>query len=82
LICCLEQIGLAYRLQGARLHGYGFGDGVIFIPELPRVHTARTDSRAAQRTSRITTEDIMDTLFLRLDAVIALIVNNEGGPVQ
>ncbi|MDR1659540.1 MAG: GTPase HflX [Desulfovibrio sp.] len=60
----------------------------IFIPDLPRARTGVERLRGLRllhthlTSEGVTTEDIMDMLFLRLDAVIALTVNQEGSPVQ
>ncbi|MDR3358061.1 MAG: GTPase HflX [Desulfovibrio sp.] len=60
----------------------------IFIPDLPRVRAGIDRLRGLRllhthlTPEGVTTEDIMDMLFLRLDAVIALTVNQEGFPLQ
>lgn len=83
-----RQIGLLINRRG-RVEMVIAGDpGSLLIPELPRgregagrlrglrlLHTHLTPDPLSQ-------EDLMDMLFLRLDAVIVLIVNPAGDPVQ
>lgn len=83
-----RQIGLLIDRKG-RVHSVLVGDANgLYIPELPRgrsgsdrlrgirlLHTHLTPDGLSQ-------EDLMDMLFLRLDAVICLTVNPEGAPVQ
>jgi GTP-binding protein HflX len=60
----------------------------IFIPDLPRSRAGAERLRGLRllhthlTPEGVATEDIMDMLFLRLDAVITLTVNQEGSPVQ
>jgi GTP-binding protein HflX len=62
--------------------------GGIFIPDLPRGRAGTERLRGLRllhthlAPEGVTTEDIMDMLFLRLDAVIALTVDQEGAPMQ
>ena len=62
--------------------------GSILIPELPRGRTGQERLRGLRllhthlSPDGISQEDLMDMLFLRLDAVIALNVNPTGDPVQ
>ena len=62
--------------------------GGILIPELPRARTGQERLRGLRllhthlSPDGISQEDLMDMLFLRLDAVIALSVNPAGDPVQ
>ena len=62
--------------------------GGILIPELPRGRTGQERLRGLRllhthlSPDGISQEDLMDMLFLRLDAVIALSVNPAGDPVQ
>ena len=83
-----RQIGLLINRRG-RVEMVIVGEpGSLLIPELPRsrvgadrlrglrlLHTHLTPDLLSQ-------EDLMDMLFLRLDAVIALSVNPMGDPVQ
>ncbi len=83
-----RQIGLLINRRG-RVEMVVVGEpGGLLIPELPRsrvgaerlrglrlLHTHLTPDLLSQ-------EDLMDMLFLRLDAVIALTVNPFGDPVQ
>lgn len=62
--------------------------GSIYIPQLSRSHS-RQERLSGLRLLHthlsldgISQEDLMDMLFLRLDAVIALTVNPQGDPVQ
>ena len=62
--------------------------GSILIPELPRGRTGQERLRGLRllhthlSPDGVSQEDLMDMLFLRLDAVIALSVNPTGDPVQ
>ena len=83
-----RQIGLLLDRRGrvsTVLVGTAAG---ILIPDLPRVRAGLERLRGLRllhthlTPEGVTTEDIMDMLFLRLDAVITLTVNQEGFPVQ
>jgi GTP-binding protein HflX len=83
-----RQIGLLVDRRGRVcmvLVGTAMG---IFIPDLPRVRAGVERLRGLRllhthlTPEGVTAEDIMDMLFLRLDAVITLTVNQEGFPVQ
>ena len=83
-----RQVGLLIDRKG-RVQTVIVGEaGGLYIPELPRgrsgpdrlrglrlLHTHLTPDGLSQ-------EDLMDMLFLRLDAVVALTVNPAGDPVQ
>lgn len=62
--------------------------GVILIPELPRARSGADRLRGLRllhthlTPDGLSQEDLMDLLFLRLDAIIVLTVNPDGDPVQ
>lgn len=83
---CGRQIGLLVDRQGkVQLVLVGTAT-TIYIPELPRVAPGRLRGWRLLHThlgpGGLSQEDLMDMLFLRLDAGIALTVNPEGEPVQ
>lgn len=65
----------------------GKADG-IYIPELDRARTGTTRLRGVRlihthlNKEGLSEEDLMDMLFLRLDAIVALTVSPEGTPMQ
>ena len=83
-----RQVGLLIDRKG-RVQMVLVGEaGSILIPELPRGRTGQVRLRGLRllhthlSPDGISQEDLMDMLFLRLDAVIALSVNPTGDPVQ
>ncbi|WP_418735105.1 GTPase HflX [Desulfovibrio sp.] len=62
--------------------------GGILIPELPRARSGADRLRGLRllhthlTPDGLSQEDLMDLLFLRLDAIIVLTVNPDGAPVQ
>ena len=83
-----RQVGLLIDRTG-RVQMVLVGEaGSILIPELPRGRTGQERLRGLRllhthlSPDGISQEDLMDMLFLRLDAVIALNVNPTGDPVQ
>lgn len=58
----------------------------IYIPELPRTGSVRLRGLRLLHThltpDGLSQEDLMDMIFLRLDAVVVLTVNPQGDPVQ
>ena len=83
-----RQMGLLIDRKG-RVQMVLVGEaGSILIPELPRGRTGQERLRGLRllhthlSPDGISQEDLMDMLFLRLDAVIALSVNPTGDPVQ
>lgn len=62
--------------------------GGILIPELPRARSGADHLRGLRllhthlTPDGLSQEDLMDLLFLRLDAIIVLTVNPDGDPVQ
>ena len=62
--------------------------GGILIPELPRARSGTDRLRGLRllhthlTPDGLSQEDLMDLLFLRLDAIIVLTVNPDGDPVQ
>lgn len=83
-----RQVGLLIDRKG-RVQMVLVGEaGGILIPELPRGRTGQERLRGLRllhthlSPDGISQEDLMDMLFLRLDAVIALSVNPTGDPVQ
>ena len=83
-----RQVGLLIGRKG-RVQMVLVGEaGSILIPELPRGRTGQERLRGLRllhthlSPDGISQEDLMDMLFLRLDAVIALSVNPTGDPVQ
>ncbi|EFL84552.2 GTP-binding protein HflX [Desulfovibrio sp. 3_1_syn3] len=83
-----RQVGLLIDRKG-RVQMVLVGEaGSILIPELPRGRTGQERLRGLRllhthlSPDGISQEDLMDMLFLRLDAVIALSVNPTGDPVQ
>ena len=83
-----RQVGLLIDRKG-RVQMVLVGEaGSILIPELPRGRTGQARLRGLRllhthlSPDGISQEDLMDMLFLRLDAVIALNVNPTGDPVQ
>ena len=83
-----RQVGLLIDRKG-RVQMVLVGEaGSILIPELPRGRTGQERLRGLRllhthlSPDGISQEDLMDMLFLRLDAVIALNVNPTGDPVQ
>ena len=62
--------------------------GGILIPELPRTRSGADRLRGLRllhthlTPDGLSQEDLMDLLFLRLDAIIVLTVNPDGDPVQ
>lgn len=62
--------------------------GGILIPELPRARSGADRLRGLRllhthlTPDGLSQEDLMDLLFLRLDAIIVLTVNPDGDPVQ
>lgn len=83
-----RQVGLLIDRKG-RVQMVLVGEaGGILIPELPRGRTGQERLRGLRllhthlSPDGISQEDLMDMLFLRLDAVIALNVNPTGDPVQ
>ncbi len=65
----------------------GEADGIL-IPELPRARSGADRLRGLRllhthlTPDGLSQEDLMDLLFLRLDAIIVLTVNPDGDPVQ
>ena len=83
-----RQVGLLIDRKG-RVQMVLVGEaGSILVPELPRGRTGQERLRGLRllhthlSPDGISQEDLMDMLFLRLDAVIALNVNPTGDPVQ
>ncbi|MDR2744006.1 MAG: GTPase HflX [Desulfovibrio sp.] len=83
-----RQLGLLVDRRGrVSMVLVGTATGIV-IPNLPRVRAGVERLRGLRllhthlTPEGVTTEDIMDMLFLRLDAVITLTVNQEGFPVQ
>ena len=83
-----RQVGLLIDRKG-RVQMVIVGEaGSIMIPELPRGRSGQERLRGLRllhthlNPGGINKEDLMDMLFLRLDAVIALTVNPVGEPVQ
>ena len=83
-----RQVGLLIDRKG-RVQMVLVGEaGSILSPELPRGRTGQERLRGLRllhthlSPDGISQEDLMDMLFLRLDAVIALSVNPTGDPVQ
>ena len=83
-----RQVGLLIDRKG-RVQMVIVGEpGSILIPELPRGRSGNERLRGLRllhthlTPGGISQEDLMDMLFLRLDAVIALNVNPTGDPVQ
>ena len=83
-----RQVGLLIDRKG-RVQMVIVGEpGSILIPELPRGRSGNERLRGLRllhthlTPGGISQEDLMDMLFLRLDAVIALTVNPVGDPVQ
>ncbi len=83
-----RQVGLLIDRKG-RVQMVIVGEaGSIMIPELPRGRSGQERLRGLRllhthlNPGGINQEDLMDMLFLRLDAVIALTVNPVGEPVQ
>lgn len=83
-----RQIGLVLDRQG-RVEMVLVGDaGSILIPELPRSRTGAGRLRGLRllhthlTPDGLTHDDLMDLLFLRLDSVGVLTVDQFGGPVQ
>lgn len=83
-----RQVGLLIDRKG-RVQMVIVGEaGSIMIPELPRGRSGQERLRGLRllhthlNPGGISQEDLMDMLFLRLDAVIALTVNPVGEPVQ
>lgn len=83
-----RQLGLLVDRRGrVSLVIVGKPDG-IYIPELPRSREGTLRLRGLRllhthlSADGLSQEDLMDMLFLRLDAVVVLTVNPEGDPVQ
>lgn len=83
-----RQLGLLIDRKG-RVQMVIVGEaGSIMIPELPRGRSGQERLRGLRllhthlSPGGISQEDLMDMLFLRLDAVVALTVNPIGEPVQ
>lgn len=83
-----RQVGLLIDRKG-RVQMVIVGEaGSIMIPELPRGRSGQERLRGLRllhthlNPGGISQEDLMDMLFLRLDAVVALTVNPVGEPVQ
>ena len=83
-----RQLGLLIDRRG-RVDMVIVGEaGSILIPELPRARAGAERLRGLRllhthlTPDLLSQEDLMDMLFLRLDAVIALTVNPAGDPVQ
>jgi len=83
-----RQVGLLIDRKG-RVQMVIVGEaGSIMIPELPRGRSGQERLRGLRllhthlTLDGISQEDLMDMLFLRLDAVVALTVNPMGDPVQ
>ena len=83
-----RQLGLLIDRKG-RVQMVIVGEaGSIMIPELPRGRSGQERLRGLRllhthlNPGGISQEDLMDMLFLRLDAVVALTVNPVGEPVQ
>lgn len=83
-----RQVGLLIDRKG-RVQMVIVGEaGNILIPELPRGRSGQERLRGLRllhthlNPGGINQEDLMDMLFLRLDAVVALTVNPVGEPVQ
>lgn len=83
-----RQVGLLIDRKG-RVQMVIVGEaGSIMIPELPRGRSGQERLRGLRllhthlNPGGISQEDLMDMLFLRLDAVVALTVNPVGDPVQ
>ena len=83
-----RQLGLLIDRKG-RVQMVIVGEaGSIMIPELPRGRSGQERLRGLRllhthlSPGGISQEDLMDMLFLRLDAVVALTVNPVGEPVQ
>ena len=83
-----RQLGLLIDRKG-RVQTVIVGEsGSLYIPELPRGRTSAERLRGLRLLHThltpdvLSQEDLMDMLFLRLDAVAALTVNPSGEPVQ
>ncbi len=83
-----RQLGLLIDRKG-RVQMVLVGEaGSIYIPELPRGRSGQDRLRGLRllhthlTPDGLSQEDLMDMLFLRLDAVIALTVDPAGEPVQ
>lgn len=83
-----RQLGLLIDRKG-RVQMVLVGEaGNIYIPELPRGRSGQERLRGLRllhthlSPEGLSQEDLMDMLFLRLDAVIVLTVNPYGEPVQ
>ncbi len=83
-----RQVGLLIDRKG-RVQMVIVGEaGSIMMPELPRGRSGQERLRGLRllhthlNPGGISQEDLMDMLFLRLDAVVALTVNPVGEPVQ
>jgi len=83
-----RQLGLLIDRKG-RVQMVIVGEaGSIMIPELPRGRSGQERLRGLRllhthlSPGGISQEDLMDMLFLRLDAVVALTINPVGEPVQ
>jgi len=83
-----RQLGLLIDRKG-RVQMVIVGEaGSIYIPELPRGRSGQDRLRGLRllhthlTPEGLSQEDLMDMLFLRLDAVIALTVNPAGEPMQ
>lgn len=87
LSCAIgRQIGLLIDRQG-KVHLAIVGTATaIYIPELPKLAPGRLRGWRLLHThlglSCLSQEDLMDMLFLRLDACMVLTVNPDGEPVQ
>lgn len=83
-----RQLGLLIDRKG-RVQTVIVGEsGSLYIPELPRGRTSAERLRGLRLLHThltpdvLSQEDLMDMLFLRLDAVAALTVNPSGEPIQ
>lgn len=81
-----RQIGLLIDRRGHVRTVIAGEAGGLLIPELPRLRPGRLRGLRLLHThlgpEGLSEEDLMDLLFLRLDAIIALCVNPAGEPVS
>ncbi len=83
-----RQLGLVIDRDGLVLMVIVGTNSGLYIPELPQRMSTNAKFRACRLLhthldmSPLSQEDLMDMLFLRLDAIQALTVNPFGGPVE
>ena len=83
-----RQVGVLLERRGRVVMVIVGDTGAIFIPELARARTAAERLRGLRllhthlTPDLLSQEDLMDMLFLRLDAVCVLTVSPHGEPVQ